>query len=515
MPNRTWREAMALSHPREGFHYGELTPGRQEIAESAVESLASPAGHKLVQATIREETTEATGEIARLEKGRQSVPAKLRNRQALLHEAADEARNLPATGMERSVARVTETAMAPVEAVRAHAKATNEMLPVVAGEFYPERARLGKLIGDRTFGRGSEGSMRLQTSSPILSARMAPEKELRAAAGMAGSIRAGGEIGMTIGHTAASYLSKKFPNRPPIAADTYGFDDVARRHPEAAALLLQHGTTQSGIVVPSTKEEAWTGAKREQQEALTGYGGAQVSIPDLHREAAGAFVSGYGITGHPKGARALARFHADPGDFGGFDLHKIPSYTWNIHNADATMSAGTHHYLGALAHGDKWFNVHPEAEGHIRRAMAHPAWHDPTSTIDVWSGRVASGLPYKTAAALGERTNPEDMMGFLGVKGVQRQKGPSGAPSLGKASDLGYLYGEEAHRQAGAGMRVKLPSGGHATAPPHVVQSLSWYGIQGEANPGALAAGTKTMAPTSMKDPRGLNTLTMPRTFGR
>ena len=502
---------MALSHPREGFHHESLTPERQEIAEGAVRSLGTPAGHELVQRTIASETASTTGEIARLEKGRQSVPAKLRKRQDLLHQAADEVRGgLPETGMEQSVRRVTETAMAPVEAVRAHAKATGEVLPVVAGEFYPERAKAGRLIGDRTFGRGSEESMRLQIASPTLSARMSPEKELRAAAGMAGTIKAGSEIGMDIGHTASAYLAKKFPNRPPIEKGSYGFDDIARRHPEAAAMLLQHGTTQAGIVVPSTKQSEWTGAMQERSQALTGRSGANIHIPDLHREAAGAFVSGFGITGHPKGARALDRYHADPGDFGNFDLHKIPSYTWNIHNADATMSAGTHHFLGALAHGDQWFHLHPEAEGHIRRAMSHPGWHDPTSTIDVWSGRVASGLPYKTAAALGERTNPEDMMGFLGVKGVKRQPG-----GLGKASDLGYLYGEEAHRQAGAGMGVNLPSGGRVTAPPHVVQSLSWYGVQGEANPEALASGAKTMAPKSMSDPRGLNTLTMPRTFGR
>jgi hypothetical protein len=506
MPTRTWREA--LSHPRGGFHYEELTPERQDIANKAVESLGTPSGHELVRQTIAQETTKTTGEIARLEAGRESVPSKLRKRQTLLHEAASEARGLPATGMEQSVRRVTETAMAPIKAVRAHAKETGTLLPVVAGQFYPERARIGKAIGERTFGRGSEESQRLQVASPILSARMAPEKEVRAAAGMAGTIRAGGEIGMTVGHTAAAYLSKKFSDRPPIESGTYGFDDIARRHPEAAAMLLQHGTTQAGIVVPSTKPSEWTSAKREQQEALTGYGGAQVHIPELHREATGAFVSGYGITGHPKGARALERFHADPESFGDFALHKIPSYTWNIHNASA-ISSGTHHFLGALAHGDKWFHLHPEAEGHIRRAMSHPAWSDPTSTIDVWSGRVASGLPYKTAAALGERTNPEDIMGFLGVKGVKRQTG-----GLGKASDLGYLYGEEAHRQAGAGMQVKLPSGGRVSAPPHVVQSLSWYGIQGEANPEALRTGAKTMAPKSMRDPRGLNTLTMPRTFG-
>ena len=52
MAPRTWRQAMALSHPREGFHHESLTPERQEIAESAVESLGTPAGHELVQRTI-------------------------------------------------------------------------------------------------------------------------------------------------------------------------------------------------------------------------------------------------------------------------------------------------------------------------------------------------------------------------------------------------------------------------------------------------------------------------------
>ena len=273
-------------------------------------------------------------------------------------------------------------------------------------------------------------------------------------------------------------------------------------------MLLQHGAVQSGIVVPTGKDEP-TAAKIAQQQALSGRGGAKIHIPGLLEAPAGAFVSGYGITGHPKGGRALERFHADPGEFGGFDYHKIPSYTWNIHNAAQTaMANGTHHFLGALAHGDKWFAMHPGAEGHIRRAMAHPAWNDPTSTIDVWSGRAASGLPYHVSRALGERTNPEDIMGYLGMGSHKFKRQPGG---LGKASDIGYLYGEEAHRQAGAGMRVKLPSGGHAAMPGHVAQSLSWYGIQALEYPGKIKSGEKTLVPSSMRDPRSLNPLRAPR----
>jgi hypothetical protein len=505
-PRRTWNE---ISHPREGFHFSNLTPERQEASIKAVESLgAGGSNADLVRSTVHHELNTARGEIQALEAAKKSVPSRKYHQLATLRSGAAAAEDLPTTGMEQSVKSIKDTAMLPVRAVREHAKKTGDVLPVSAGEFYPERHKIGKAIGDKAFGKGSEESYRLQVASPVLSARMSPEKEVRAAAGMAGVLSGGHEIGMTIGHKAARYLSegglRGSKGRPPIEAGTYNFADISRTRPDVASLLLQHGANQSGIVLPTGKDEP-TKAKLEQREALSGQSGAHIHIPDLLEAPTAAFVSGYGITGHPKGARALERFHADPSSFGGFDFHKIPSYTWNIQGGGA-LGQGTHHFLGALAHGDKWFQLHPEAEGHIRKAMAHPAWSDPTSTIDVWSGRAASGLPYHVARSLGERTNPEDLMNFAGAGKFSRQPG-----GLGKTSDLGYLYGEEAHRRAGQQMSVKLPSGGRVAMPGHIAQSLSWYGVQSLEYPGKMKSGEKTLVPTSMRDPHSLNPLRMPR----
>jgi hypothetical protein len=506
---RTWRE---ISHPREGFHFESLTPDRQSAAIASVESLGgggSNAGK--VRQTIATNLTTASGEIRDLESAGKSVPAKKYRQLAVLKKGHEEAQSLPATGMEASVKTIKDTAMMPVKAVRAHAKETGEMLGVSAGEFYPERSRIGEAIGSKVFGKGSEESYRLQVASPTLSARMAPQKEVAAAAGMASVIKGGGEIGIDIGHTAARYLSHEFRGaggRPPVEAGSYSFDEIARSHPHVASMLLQHGANASGLVVPTGKQEQ-TEAKKAQVQALSGQSGARVHIPDLLEAPTAAFVSGYGITGHPKGARALARFHSDPESFGGFDFHKIPSYTWNINNAQS-ISKGTHHFLGALAHGDRWFAAHPDAEDHIRRASAHPAWNDPTSTIDVWSGRAASGLPYHVARSLGEVTNPEDIMGFAGAGKHRFSRQPGG---LGKASDLGYLYGEEAHRRAGAAMSVRLPGGGRVAMPGHIAQSLSWYGVQAQEYPGKIKSGEKTLVPKNARDPRGLNPLRMPMTW--
>ncbi len=504
-PRRSWNE---ISHPRGSFHFADLTPERQEAATSAVESLGGGgANAPKVRATVAQSLETARGEIEGLKSAGKTVPAKKYRQLAVLREAHTQAADLPATGMEASVAEVKRTAMMPVNAVRAHARKTGDLLPVSAGEFYPERHKIGQAIGDKAFGKGSEESYRLQVASPVLSARMSPEKEVRAAAGMAGVLAGGHEIGMTIGHKAARYLSEGLRgsgSRPPIEAGTYSFADVAKSHPHIASLLLQHGANQAGIVVPTGKDIP-TQAKLQQREALSGQSGASVHIPDILEAPTGAFVSGYGITGHPKGARALERFHADPGDFGNFDFHKIPSYTWNIQGG-GQLAQGTHHFLGALAHGDKWFQLHPEAEGHIRKAAANPRWNDPTSTIDVWSGRAASGLPYHVARGLGENTNPEDIMSFAGAGKFGRQKG-----GLGKTSDLGYLYGEEAHRQAGAQMSVRLPSGGRVAMPGHIAQSLSWYGVQSLEYPGKMKSGEKTLVPTSMRDTKSLNPLRMPR----
>ena len=47
--------------------------------------------------------------------------------------------------------------------------------------------------------------------------------------------------------------------------------------------------------------------------------------------------------------------------------------------------------------------------------------------------------------------------------------------------------------------------------PGHIAQSLSWYGTQAEAFPQQIKEGKRVLTPTSFRDPRGLNPLSMPR----
>jgi len=471
------------------------------MAESAMASL-SQRGPEFA-AGMHAELEQHRSEVEGLKGRGQSVPSKKYKRMDVLRKGIEESSSIPETGMAASVGRIKETAMAPVRAVRAHAKKTGEMVAPMAGEFYPTRAKIGKGIAEATFGAGSEEALRHTLASPALSARMGPQKEVEAAAGMATVLHRGKDIGIHVEPHVANALG--------IEAGRTHFGRLAATHPQAAALLLQHGVRSSGLIVGKGEEgrpQQESVSARSRREMLES--GAKVNIPEHLEEPAKAFVSGYGITGFPKGGRALAQFHADPGAFGGQEYHKIPSYTWNIlHGAE--LAEGTHHFLGALAHGDQWFAKHPQAEGKIRKAAASPHWNDPTTTVDVWSGRAAAGLPYHVARGLGEATNPENIMGMAGLKGLSK---PRGSPVGGAgAPTLGYLWGEEAHRRAGAGMHVRLPGGGRVSAPAHVAQSLSWYGVQAQEYPGKIKSGEKTLVPHSAGDPRSLNPLQFPQVW--
>jgi hypothetical protein len=467
----------------------------------------------MVRAHVAGELHQAESDISALQKAGKQVPSTLHHRRAILQEGHEQAQaGIPATGMEASVARIRETAMMPIKAQRAITRRGGDMQAPVAGEFYPGRHDIGKAIGDLSFGKDTEKSYRMQIASPVLSARTSPQIEVRAAAGMAAVMRGAPEIGVTLGHQAARYLSEGMrgsQNRPPVEAGKYSLEDLAKHRPDAAALVLQHGAVSQGLVDSKLDIEEASASKQEQMQALGGRSGSRLHLPPGLEMPTAAFVSGLGNVGWPKGGRAIERFHTDPSEFGDFAQHKIPSYTWNISQA-GQLAEGTHHFLGALTHGDKWFAAHPEAEEHIRKASAHPAWHDPTSTIDVWSGRIASGLPYHVSRALDENTNPENIMKFAGVKGLSGVKRESGR-AIGKASDLGYLYGEEAHRQAGAAMSVKLPGGGRVAMPGHIAQSLSWFGGQSQEYAADIKSGAKTLTPTSAEDPRGLNPLQFPK----
>ena len=212
---RSWDE---ISHPREGFHFSNLTPERQEAAHTHMESLGGSQAEQ-VRATVHEELGAATAKIGALEAAGTSVPSRAYRQLHVLKQGAIEAQSLPSTGMEASVSQIKRTAMMPVKAVREHAKRTGEMVGVGAGEFYPERAKIGRQIGEKVFGKGTEEAYRLQVASPVLSARMAPQKEVNAAAGMAQVLKGGEEIGMSIGHTAAKYLSHEFRGSSSAPAD--------------------------------------------------------------------------------------------------------------------------------------------------------------------------------------------------------------------------------------------------------------------------------------------------------
>lgn len=502
LARRSWSDISGdVPHPREGYTFRHLPAEHQEMAHQAMASL-SERGPEF-QGQIHAELERHRTEVAGMKASGTPVPVSKYKRMDILRKAHEESVSIPETGMEASVGRIKETAMAPVRAVRAHARKTGEMAVPLAGEYFGARSRIGRGIAEETFGAGTEASLRHQMASPVLSARMGPQKEVEAAAGLASVLKHGSEIGMHIEPHVAASLG--------IPGGRTNFASLAARHPKAAALLLQHGARQSGLVVPQSAsgipqgEGATARSRREMLES-----GAKVHIPEDLAAPTRAFVRGYGITGYPKGGRALAQFHADPGAFGGQEYHKIPSYTWNIlHGED--VAAGTHHFLGAMAHGQKWFEAHPQAESKIRKATAHPTWSDPTTTVDVWSGRAASGLPYHVARGLGEHTNPEDIMGFAGLKGLR--KPPGTAMGGAGASNLGYLWGEEAHRQVGESLRVRLPGGGHVAAPAHVAQSLSWYGIQAQEYPGKIKSGEKTLVPRRASDPRGLNPLQFPKVW--
>lgn len=499
---RNWTD---IDHPRGNTHWADMPAEHQEAAIGAIQSLG--AGGENAQAVH----AAVTGDLEKLTKkmaGMKSIPGKLQQQHEVLTRGAEHLADIGPTGMDESVKSIRNAAMLPIKAARAVTRRGGPAEAPLAGEYYTARHNVGRIIGEHTFGKGSEGAERTMLASPTLSARTPPQKEVMGGAGLAATMRDAEEIGVSLGPTAISYINERLrgtSNYNPLEEGTHSLAHVAREHPQAAALLLQHGAAQAGLVVPKPqKEEKLSASKIDRDQSLAV--DARLHIPRGSEGPVAALVSSAGNVGFPKIGRAIQRFNADPNDFGESDFHKINSYGWNIHAArHPEIQHGVYHTLGAITHGDRWFAEHPDAEHHIRKAMAHPAWHDPTSTQDVWAARLGSGLPVHVAQALGERTNPEHIMAFGGLGGIRRtQRG------LGNAADLGYLYDEEAHRKAAWSLSAQLPGGGRVHMPAPVVQSLSWFGVQALADPESVRSGEKTLTPSSSNDPRSLNPLHLP-----
>lgn len=432
--------------------------------------------------------------------------------------------------MENSIARVQQTAMSPIHAVREHFNQTGEMLPVSAGEFYGKRHAIGQALTQHYFS-DPERQLRAELATPEWSARTTPQQEVTGASGMLAVLRQGKHIKMSVNQDLANLFNT--PEKQggwkggaggatPMQAGDYTLESLSRRHPQAASILMQHKAREEKLVPPSNTKgyEPDRLAIVQNRNAVLS-AGATVDLPDSLRDPTRAMVSSLGAVGFPKAARSMTRFNTEPEEFGGGTFHKIPSYTWNIHQHDEVMAKGTHHFLGVLAHGDKWLEANPDAHAALAQAREHKAWTDPTSTIDVWSGRVASGLPMqglKTGAfgkisknpeqATKDATNPESLLKGSGIK-------RTGGARYGSPGDMGYFYGEEAHRQAAQDMSINVKGLGRMNAPAHVVQSLSWYGVQAEENAHQVRMGNVNMTPHGMEDSTGLNSLQFPQVFGR
>jgi hypothetical protein len=511
-----------MSHPREHYHWSDLPEGHREAMEQKVQALATA---PQLRTTVESELGRAHASIAKSrEEGKVPTPTQHERLEVTQRAVEHVQSGVPATGMEASVKAIHTAAMAPIHAARKLARGASGQMPdIFAGLYYPMRRKIGEKIGNYTFGKGTRESAGIQLAGPEFSARTPPPVEVRGQAGLAGVMQGGGEIGVHLSHQLADFLNKPGvvkggQNHPPVEAGQTDFATLARHNPPTAAMLLGHGAKVAGITkgekegdvnVMSANKLARDAAMRE---------GSQIEIPDIMHPAVQALIGASGQGGYPKVSRAMQLFHSNPEEFGGGDMHKVGSYTWNIHEASNDHERGLRHFLGALTHGDRWFALHPEAEGHIRRAASKSSWHDPTSTMDVWSGRLASGLPMDVSRSLiqpgtggGDKgfTNPEMFGGFVGMGGTQK---PKGHP-LGKAPDLGYLYQEEAHRQAAQKMSIRLPGGGRVHAPASAVQSLSWFGAQALAEPTAFKTGQKTLVPSSMGDKAGLNPLSAPPMF--
>ena len=501
-------EYQGVPHPRGGFTFRDLPAETQSAAHSAMEEMHGQAPDFANQLSSQIDELHA-------KMGRKGGASPARQTQMdVLQQTHQHLQNMP-RGMEASVQRVTETAMAPVHAVRQLGKETGELHPVLAGEFYPERHRIGQAISESAFGHDPDAAQRLRLAMPEFSARSTPEMEVQGGAGMAAMMLHGEHVGVHVTQRAAGMFNSLKGGSggiKPMKGGSYSLAELSEHHPQATALLLQHHAKRMGLVGSGTGDETknYTPerlAVTQQRRAILDKG-TRLDLPTQLEKPMGAMVSGYGDVGFPKGGRAIARFHSDPGEFGDTQFHKIPTYTWNIHNMDPAIAAGTHHFLGVLAHGKKWLDANPEAHAALSAVKNHPAWHDPSSTMDVWSGRVASGLPLHATKLLGdEATNPDKMLKNRGMPNRQ------GGARYGSPSDVGYLWGEEAHRQAASSMSVHVPGIGRIQAPPHVVQSLSWYGVQAEKNAHQVRMGNRTLAPTSFTDTRTLNSLQFPTIF--
>lgn len=514
------RQEHNVPHPREGLTFRDLSPQRQGEVHQAMSDL-----HAEMRPKMEEHLSSRISDI-------RSNPAKLtpakRTELSSLESAADELSSLPSDPMEAAVQRVTRTADMPVQAVREHRKRTGEMRGVVAGEFYGTRHDIGNELAESYFPGSSNEDKRLRSvlATPEWSARTSPQAEVEGASGMLALLKHGEHIGVEISPEVANLLNTQPVKDDPstslgykgrhggatdIEPGTVNFARLAERHPQAAAIMIQHHARESGLVSP-VDEKTYTDPNRlavmqGRQEILQA--GAKIHLPDELEGAAAATVQGMGQVGFSKAGRSIRRFHTDPSEFEGGDQHKIGSYTWNNLNHDQLMAAGTHHMLGVVAHGKDWLQENPEATEILRAARAHPAWSDPTTTVDVHSGRVVTGLPTEALSVMGkEGSNPDKL---LAGRGMPRQRR---AEPLGRPKDAGYLWGEEAHRQAGYNRAKRIPGVGLVRTPPHVEQSMSWFGVQAEQNAHDIETGKRTMAPRSMQDPESLNSLRSPEIYG-
>jgi hypothetical protein len=519
MRNITSRED--INHPRGGTGWSDVPAATQSAAHSFMGQMHAenaPAIDLKLSADINALKTTL--------EGKKGPSAARQTHIESLEGAREGLARMPSDPMEAAVGRVTETASMSVSAARDYGKQNKTLVPVYPGEFYGNRHEAGKAIAEHEFPKDPDRQLRAQLATPPLSAMTGPTQELAGGSGLMHMLnpKHGGRTVITIRGEAADFLnspekSKENPNaigihgghggRVPIKPGEYSFSELSEKHPNAAALILQHHVKGKGIVTP--QKSKYTPERLEVTQRRSGILAAhtRLELPEDLYGAAGETVSGFGTGGFPKGATAMKVYYGGAGAYGDSETHKIPSYTWNIMNADSVMKAGTHHFLGVLAHGKKWLDQHPEGHAALAAVKSHPAWHDPTSTIDVWSGKVASGIPYHAVPHLemfGKKRDvrPEDLM----IGGMPKREGGS---RYGSPKDMGYFWGEEAHRLASKNFSINVPGVGRMNAPPHVVQSLSWYGVQAEDNPHSVKTGKRSLVPTSLGDPRSLNVMQFPQ----
>lgn len=474
--------------PLAGKHWHQLSPEHQEAALQRFENLKNPTIHR---ARLQQAAAEAQREV-KSGKAKRSVLDRARQRVADLPQHEEAIRE--GFTFDAGASRFADDISRSMDAARAHAQATGELLLPQGQDFYDTAMSTSRTIAGRTLGSDDLSVRRVLRGGSIFSEQTSPLHEYRATRGASEIVSGGDDLAVRVTPEFVDSLTSrlrrsKMPEQdrtagmeyvenvvsPLLASSGSRFLSVEQMHPT----VLAHALTQFKGV------EAF-----EDVKSLAGDPLLLSSAIDVQR--------GLGAGGFNKALRAFSGL-TGPGVIGDVTQFKVPSYIRDKARRDMNprFSAAVRHHTGIATHGDAWLRQNPDAFNIIAESYDKDRhlWEENAGTADVWAARAGTGLPAQSAAALGDTIRPESLFKIPDVVRGSWSRRTTPLPGAGAkmpagltASEASYSLLEGMMTEAGRRHSVDVPGVGRLPMITSEAQQLAWPVIQ-EINPQSTGYG--------------------------